>query len=94
MPAKGQYCQTNGCYHGSETHLQVLFSSLLPLLCHGAGPDGAGKHAGKGEDGKCTGNDCGREEEDVAALIWGRGSAGAVGTKGNVVGCNNKIKSA
>lgn len=66
--------------------LEVLLTGLLPFLCHGARPDGAGEHAREGEDGKGTHDDGRGEEEDVAALIRGRGSAGTVGTKGNVVG--------
>jgi hypothetical protein len=69
------------------THLQVLLGGLLPLLGHGAGPDGAGEHAREGEDGKGSADDTGREEEDVAALIRRRGSAGSVGAKGDVVCC-------
>jgi hypothetical protein len=68
------------------TYLHVLLGGLLPFLCHGAGSDGAGKHARESEDGKGTGNDGRGEEEDVAALIRRRGSAGTVGAKGNVVG--------
>jgi hypothetical protein len=69
----------------ATTHLQVLLGGLLPLLGHGAGPDGAREHAPKGEHGKGSGDDTSREEEDVAALIRRRGSAGAVGAKGDVV---------
>jgi hypothetical protein len=68
-------------------HLHVLLSSLLPLLGHGAGPDGAGEHAGEGEGSESTGNDGGGNEEDLAALIRRRRTAGAVGTEGNEVGC-------
>lgn len=65
--------------------LEVLLGSLLPLLGHGSGPDGAGKHACEGKDGKGTGDYSRGQEEDVAALIWGRGSAGSMGTKGDEV---------
>lgn len=75
-------------------YLEVLLTGLLPFLCHGAGPDGAGEHAREGEDGKGTHDDGRGEEEDVAALIRGRGSAGTVGTKGNVVGCIQRVLSA
>ena len=77
----------------ASTHLEVLLGSLLPLLGHGARPDGAGEHAGEGEDGERTSNDGGREEEDVAALIRRRGSARTVGAKGDEIGCMQSMLS-
>ena len=68
-------------------YLQVLLGSLLPLLCHCSGADRAGEHAGERKDSESCGNDTGREEEDVAALIWGRRAAGTMGTESNVVSC-------
>jgi hypothetical protein len=73
----------------SITHLQVLFGGLLPLLGHGAGSDGVGKHARESEQGESSSNAAGRDEEDLAALTWRRRSAGTVGTKGDVVCCRN-----
>ena len=75
-------------------YLEVLLTGLLPFLGHGARPNGAGEHAREGEDGKGTHDDGRGEEEDVTALIRRRGSAGTVGTKGNVVGCMQRILSA
>ena len=73
---------------GNESsHLHVLLGSLLPFLGHGARPDGAGEHAGEGEESESTGNDGGGDEEDLATLIRRRGTAGAVGAEGNEVGC-------
>jgi hypothetical protein len=69
------------------THLHVLLGGLLPLLCHGAWSDGVGEHARESENGEGTEDDGSGEEEDVAALIRRRGSAGTVGTESNVVGC-------
>jgi hypothetical protein len=74
----------------TATHLQVLLGGLLPLLGHGAGPDGAGKHARESEHGEGSADDTGREEEDVAALIRRRGSAGTVGAKSDVVCCRER----
>jgi hypothetical protein len=70
----------------ASTHLEVLLRSLLPLLGHGAGPDGAGEHAGEGENSEGTEDDGNRDEENLAALIRRRGTAGAVGTEGDEVG--------
>lgn len=75
----------------TSTHLHVLLGGLLPLLGHGAGPDGAGKHAGEGENGDGGGDAAGGDEEDVAALIRGRWSSGTVGAKGNEVGCRRAL---
>ena len=74
----------------ASTHLEVLLGSLLPLLGHGARPDGAGEHAGEGEDGEGTGDDGERDEQNLAALIRRRGTAGAVGTEGDEVGYHKK----
>ena len=75
------------CWHISDkaTHLQVFLRSLLPLLGHGARPDGAGEHARESEDGESTGDDGRGQEEDIAALIRRRGSAWAVGAESNKV---------
>lgn len=59
----------------------------MPLLGHGTRSHGIGEQAGDGEDGDSSGNATGGEEEDLAALIRGRRSAGSMGTKGNVVCC-------
>lgn len=75
----------------TDTHLQVLLGSLLPLLGHGTGPDGAGEHASESEESEGTGDDGGGDEENLAALIRRRGTAGAVGTKGDKVGCTTKL---
>lgn len=72
---------------GRAAYLHVLLGGLLPLLGHGARSHRVGEQAGGGEDGDSGGDNTGGEEEDLAALIGGRGTAGAVGTKGNVVGC-------
>ena len=77
----------------ASTHLEVLLRSLLPLLGHGARPDGAGEHAGEGEDGEGTGDDGERDEQNLAALIRRRGTAGAVGTEGDEIGCQTIIVS-
>jgi hypothetical protein len=69
------------------THLHVLLGGLLPLLRHGAWSDGVGEHARESEDGEGTEDDGSGEEEDVAALIRRRGSAGTMGAESNVVGC-------
>jgi hypothetical protein len=68
-------------------YLQVFFAGLLPLLGHGARSDGACEHARESEDCESRSNDTGGEEEDVAALIRRRWSAGSVGTEGDVVCC-------
>ena len=73
-----------------SAYLHVLLSSLLPLLGHGAGPNGTGEHAGEGEGSESTSDDGGGDEEDLAALIRRSGTAGAVGTEGNEVGCISK----
>jgi hypothetical protein len=79
--------ENRGCKSCDEvTHLHVLLSGLLPLLCHGAWSNGAGEHARKREDGESTEDDGSGEEEDVAALIRRWGSAGTVGTESDVVG--------
>jgi hypothetical protein len=65
----------------------------LPLLGHGARSDGAGKHARESEDSERSTDDTGGEEEDVAALIRRGRSAGAVGTKGDVVCCRFRVVS-
>ena len=70
-----------------ETYLHVLFGRLLPFLGHGAWSDRVGKHASDGENGHGSSDNAGREEEDLTALIRGRRSSWAVGTEGNVVGC-------
>ena len=77
------------CHSHSDksTNLQVLLGSLLPLLCHGTGPDRTGEHASEGEDGEGTEADSNGQEEDLTALIRRRRSAGAVGTEGDEVGC-------
>jgi hypothetical protein len=75
-------------------HLHVLLGSLLPLLGHGARPNGASEHAGEGEGSESTGNDGGGDKEDLTALIRRRGTAGAVGTEGNEVGCISRYMSA
>ena len=68
-----------------ETYLHVLFCRLLPLLGHGAWSHGVGEQASDTEDGAGSGDDAGREEKDLAALIRRRGSSRAVGTERNVV---------
>jgi hypothetical protein len=70
---------------GIATHLHVLLSSLLPLLGHGAWPDGAGEHARESEHGKGRADDTDGQEEDLAALIRRRRSSRTVGTEGDEV---------
>lgn len=72
-------------------YLEVLLASLLPLLGHGARPDGASKHASESKERKGTSNHSRREEEDLAALIRRRGTAGAVGTESNEVSCKVEL---
>jgi hypothetical protein len=69
----------------NQTHLHVLFSSLLPLLGHGTRSNGVRKHANGSENREGCEDNTGGEEEDVAALIRRRWAAGAVRTEGNVV---------
>lgn len=78
----------------ASAYLEVLLRSLLPLLGHGARPDGAGEHAGEGEDSEGTGDDGEGDEQNLAALIRRRGTAGAVGTEGDEVGYHKKASSA
>jgi len=69
------------------THLHVFFGGLLPFLGHGARSHGVGEETGDGEDDEGSGDNAGREEEDLAALIGGRGSSWAVRAEGDIVGC-------
>jgi hypothetical protein len=72
-------------------HLHVLLSSLLPLLGHGAGPDGAGEHASESEDSESAEADSDGQEENLATLIRRRRTAGAMGTERNEISCVVKM---
>ena len=73
--------------HGTiTTHLEELVCRLLPLLGHGARRR-LGERAHGGEEENAGGDADGSVEGDLLALAGGVKGTGAVGTKGDPVGC-------
>jgi hypothetical protein len=70
----------------TDTDLEVLVGSLLPLLVHGVWC-GLGEHAHGAEDGQGGQEADEKVEGDLLALIGGRKGTGAVRAERNPVGC-------